>query len=683
MKLESAVSEIESSGVISSTAFSIAMNAKAFKALSSTIYQNKQGSIVRELCCNAYDSHVMAGHPEKPFQVHLPDDFEPWFSVKDFGVGLSDSDIKSVFSTFFESSKDQSNDVIGAFGLGAKTPFSYTDQFTVTSIVNGVKCIYSAFIGPGGFPEISKMHEENTNEPNGVEINMAVKREDFSRFANEVRDQLRFFKTKPQVNVTRWWSGWCDMTVESVFTSCEFYGSSEFSDHYIVQGQVGYPLNAASLTNASDDVIQFLKQVIASGKRIVINMPIGTIGVTISRESIEFDTKTIDNIEAVIKKIIDEVAFETKKLLDSIDGEFNKAQWLNNNKPLGYRNLMEQYCPNVTGNHYYYRSSVYNCVFVNYGVNRSRNHYGNPGVSIIDYNTHFIVADVKTMLVKRTEKITEDNRHKGYGKVWTIEARRADGVPMQQSDYETIVKEICDQIPGFKNVYLASSVVVQKTKNPTKYASAQYYLCTGSYDTTSWKKKYEGVDDLEDEYTYVVVDRMRLVQFSRDYDLVNQYIQASQFMSIRPLIAIRKIDEKKVAKMKNMQPLHEYMVDLGKDQPFDVRDQKLYRLFQLQTVMGSCDKVFFIEQSKAKLNPDSAFAKFFAIKDKIAAKLVNVSSVDLNNKAAYYGWKIPTAEVQRIRDRWQKMLDKVPLVRHTYNSDLSEHLVDYINAMKV
>ena len=77
--------------------------------------------------------------------------------MQDFGIGLSPADINDVFTVYFKSTKDNSNETVGAFGLGAKTPFSYTDQFTVTSVYNGERRIYSAFINETGMPSIVEM----------------------------------------------------------------------------------------------------------------------------------------------------------------------------------------------------------------------------------------------------------------------------------------------------------------------------------------------------------------------------------------------------------------------------------------------------------------------------------------------------------------------------------------------
>ena len=80
-----------------SSNFRIAMNAKAFRVLSDNMYQDKIGSIVRELSCNAADSHTMAKNTDRAITIHVPDQFEPWFTVRDYGVGLSPESITNVF----------------------------------------------------------------------------------------------------------------------------------------------------------------------------------------------------------------------------------------------------------------------------------------------------------------------------------------------------------------------------------------------------------------------------------------------------------------------------------------------------------------------------------------------------------------------------------------------------------
>ena len=78
--------------------FRIRNSAKAFNILSSGLYANKIKAIIRELSCNAVDSHVAAGN-DQPFEVHLPSTLEPWFSIRDFGTGLNHEQVTNIYTT--------------------------------------------------------------------------------------------------------------------------------------------------------------------------------------------------------------------------------------------------------------------------------------------------------------------------------------------------------------------------------------------------------------------------------------------------------------------------------------------------------------------------------------------------------------------------------------------------------
>ena len=106
MKLKTDDIPVEFSGEVAVGDFAIKTSATAFAILSSGLYSNKYEAILRELGCNAYDSHVEAGIPEKPFTVHLPTRLNPIFSVRDYGVGLDQKQVMGLYTTYFESTKN-------------------------------------------------------------------------------------------------------------------------------------------------------------------------------------------------------------------------------------------------------------------------------------------------------------------------------------------------------------------------------------------------------------------------------------------------------------------------------------------------------------------------------------------------------------------------------------------------
>ena len=97
MKLESAPQDVTFHGDFEQRDVAIGDVAFILDMFADKVYSNKERAVIRELACNAHDSHVMAGTTDVPFDVHLPTQLEPWFSLRDYGTGLADDDIANVY----------------------------------------------------------------------------------------------------------------------------------------------------------------------------------------------------------------------------------------------------------------------------------------------------------------------------------------------------------------------------------------------------------------------------------------------------------------------------------------------------------------------------------------------------------------------------------------------------------
>lgn len=114
--------------------------------MSNSVYQDKYGSIVREVVSNAIDANKESGSTNKVV-VHIEhkpsmSDQVGFLSVQDSGPGISPERIENIFTQYFASTKRDTNEQIGGFGIGAKSPFAYTPVFTVISCHNGTKRTY-------------------------------------------------------------------------------------------------------------------------------------------------------------------------------------------------------------------------------------------------------------------------------------------------------------------------------------------------------------------------------------------------------------------------------------------------------------------------------------------------------------------------------------------------------------
>jgi hypothetical protein len=282
--------------------FRIRNSAKAFNILSSGLYANKIRAIIRELSCNAVDSHKDAGKADTPFDVHLPNQLEPWFSIRDYGTGLDHAHLTNIYTTYFESTKTGSNDFIGALGLGSKSPFSYTDNFTVTAIKDGRKGIYTAFINEAGVPSVALMTEEKTDEPSGVEVKFSVNdRYDYQKFAQEAQEVYRFFSLRPVI------SGVSGFTFKELKYSDKniipgvHYLDENSNDNYhysrsslAIMGNIAYPIEIPD----SDKTLGNLRKLLECG--LVMEFKIGELDFQASREGLSYIPATI---EAIRKKL--------------------------------------------------------------------------------------------------------------------------------------------------------------------------------------------------------------------------------------------------------------------------------------------------------------------------------------------------------------------------------------------
>lgn len=299
--------------------FTIQASAKAFQILSSALYSRKVEAIIRELSCNAFDSHMMAGYPERPFTVHLPNEWSSEFYVEDFGIGLSAADVENIYTSYFTSTKTESNDVIGGLGLGSKTPFSYTDSFNIRTRKDGIECHYNAYINLAGEPSVSLLTSTATTEPNGVRVTVPVKLDDYDQFAQDANKVYQWFPVLPEIvgrdlkvdnkNAIR-------LAEDGSFWATYGQGSYNKNIIYAVMGNVCYHVPNVAETFAA----HFTKgeQTFFKNNSLYVKFEIGDLDVAASRETISFDEETE---KVFIKRVQDVIRLFSQETQDKLDGE--------------------------------------------------------------------------------------------------------------------------------------------------------------------------------------------------------------------------------------------------------------------------------------------------------------------------------------------------------------------------
>ena len=329
MKIETNNRQIESSGIKAQGQFSIKTSAQAFQLISSGLYSNKVKAVIRELSCNAADAHKMTG-TSVPIEIKIPNALDNQFYVKDYGPGLDHDTLMKLYTTYFESTKSSNNDMTGGFGLGSKSPFAYTDSFTVESRQQGIKNIYTAFVDEDSIPNIAHLSTSETDEPDGLTVGFPVKPADFRKFEAEAVEVVSWFDTNVTLKGTSA-KATSNLDKKNIAYSTKHVSiqGSKFvpeqrsilghsnshwqqRSHMVVMGNVAYPLQKQDewKDNAK---IRWLLQ-----RNCIFPWSIGEVSIAVSREELAYDKQSLKNLPLILESAFDEVAQEIKKQIDVI-----------------------------------------------------------------------------------------------------------------------------------------------------------------------------------------------------------------------------------------------------------------------------------------------------------------------------------------------------------------------------
>ena len=300
--------DVSVSNDFKTSGFKIQASAKAFEILSSNIYTNKVRAVIREYNCNAYDAHVDAG-TERTWDVHLPTHLECYFSVRDYGTGLSDESVREIFTTYFHSTKTNSNNFVGALGLGSKSAFSLVDSFTVVSYYNGVKSDYSCYKDQTGEPQVALLTSSETDQPNGLEVSMSVdgRQDDFEYEAVNV---FKYFDVLPNINDKEVVKNILKAKEDYKFVCDEGSFNTGYGSLYARMGNVSYKIP----NEYKSDLSGF------------INFEIGDLSFNAGREELSMDDSTKTLLKSRIQQVTDSLAFVVHDKIEAEQCKFTRAK---------------------------------------------------------------------------------------------------------------------------------------------------------------------------------------------------------------------------------------------------------------------------------------------------------------------------------------------------------------------
>lgn len=300
-------------------------------SLLSNIYTNREKAVLREYACNARDSHVESGQT-RPIEITLPTPLQPTLLIQDWGLGLSEDALFTVFGTYNESTKNDDDTTVGGFGIGSKSAYTMGQQFVVTGIKDGIKTVALFSKDEDGLPIMEVVKTLETSEPNGVLVSLAV--EDVETMNREADE---FFTTWPKGTVLV--NG--HEPEVSIFDQARKVNESTFliPDHQgkvaVVMGSVVYPVDRSILLKVSrslEDTIasEQAKALVDWSSDTSVYFQIGITNNVIApnRESLRDTPKMIGILSDLVLALATDLTASVQNAVDAESSPYRAAQAL-------------------------------------------------------------------------------------------------------------------------------------------------------------------------------------------------------------------------------------------------------------------------------------------------------------------------------------------------------------------
>ena len=288
--------------------------------LLTNMYSDEELAVLREYSTNAYDSHIAAGCPERPIEITLPcgvydipsAEKGRFLRIKDYGTGLSVEEIATIYSRYGKSTKDRSNEQQGFMGIGGKSGLVETfGSFKITAVKDGEKAIVMVGRDESGAPVMDLASVTETDEPNGVEVELPVTKH--NRLERKAANLFQFWidapvlvdgkepaKLQPKVKVT-----------DNIWIVDGLYSKNQRTD-FIVMGNVPYPIQ--------------LDAKLSDGHSLVIFVPIGAVMPTPSRESLRMTPETKAEIARLTAEYDQQVQTTIQRNVDAAPSKFEAVK---------------------------------------------------------------------------------------------------------------------------------------------------------------------------------------------------------------------------------------------------------------------------------------------------------------------------------------------------------------------
>ena len=261
--------------------------------LRSKLYTDKHGAVVREIASNSRDAHRAVGTPTRPIEIsllkHNPfvNASDSAIAFKDYGPGISPTEMHTILTKYGKSTKRDSNDFTGGLGLGSKSPFSLVDQFIIESVKDGQEYVYSVFIDETKKGKFSLLLKGETERENQTTVIIPIDVYQLNTWVEKINYYFSFWEIPPvltnlsggRVNkpeILHETDDWAIIMTKSGFNQPLMF----------LLDDIPYPLQSNKIT-----------PLVINNYCVLFKFKTGELNVTISRENLEYDELTVTNIK--------------------------------------------------------------------------------------------------------------------------------------------------------------------------------------------------------------------------------------------------------------------------------------------------------------------------------------------------------------------------------------------------
>ena len=424
--------------------------------LRSRMYKNPIASICREISSNARDANREAKN-KNPITIRFEDNelFESNSSVvfQDEGVGISPDRMQDVFMNYGSSTKRDTNKQTGGFGLGAKTPFSYTDGYSIVTRFDGKEYTYLTAIENGKEGKMFLVDQKDTTDRNGTQIIIPIQDDDRNKFEKECYRATAFWDVKPIYE---------NFNSEQNFKQIYSYNNSkifiddktQYSYNNILNSNI-YMLLDGIVYDIDTNIIKCNNYFGSTDKPVIVllGFKTGELNISANRESVQYDQPTIRKIQSVVDDL-------TGHMSSTIDDVINQQ-------------------PN-----YYSACLTIDDIFKNYGIDNNMPYFQN-------------ILNLKKSELKYKDRLIERLVKTNRLSISLIgnDKRKAKGAHVINTDWKTYPIYLLDE---HKRTTTKNRTITNESE---KHILIEYvYDNILDYSDMSFSKKKENVESVRKSY---------------------------------------------------------------------------------------------------------------------------------------------------------------------------------------